>query len=95
MMRIDFFDASGSETIYIVNGQLQKSWAYSDGTWTDLSAAYALQYSTWNTLWQGYLNSLAAWNGLGDYTYSANGDSVRIYNISVNPTLADSLFVNT
>jgi hypothetical protein len=95
MMRIDFTDSSGSESIYIVNGQLQKSWSYSDGEWTDLSAAYTLQYSIWNPLWQGYVNSLAAWTGLGDYTYSAGGTSVRIYGISVNPTLADSLFVHS
>ena len=90
MMRIDFTDSSGNETIYIVNGQLQKSWEYSDGTWTDLSAVYSLQFSTWNTLWHGYVTSLAAWSGSGDYTYvAASGHSVRIYNISVNPTLAD------
>jgi hypothetical protein len=95
MMRIDFFDPSGNETIYIVNGQQQKSWSYSDGEWTDLSAVYTMQFNSWNTLWQGYVNSLAAWTGLGDYTYSAGGSTVRIYNISVNPTLADSLFVHS
>jgi hypothetical protein len=93
MMRIDFFDPSGNETIYIINNQLQKSWAYSDGNWTDLSAVYSLQYNTWNTLWHGYVTSLATWSGLGDYTYSANGTSVRIYDIHVNPTLPDSQFV--
>ena len=94
MMRIDSTDSSGDQSTFIINGAQQKAWSYSNGEWTDLSDVYSLQYSTWNTLWQGYVNSLAAWNGLGDYSYSSGGDSVRIYNISVNPTLADSLFVH-
>ena len=95
MMRIDFTDSDGSESIFIVNGQLQKAWSYSDGEWTDLSAAYTTQYNIWNGLWQGYVNSLSAWSGLGDYSYSAEGSTVRIYDITVNPTLADSLFVHS
>ena len=92
MMRISSTDASGSQSIFIINGAQQTAWSYSDGTWTDLSAAYSSQYTTWNTLWQGYAGALSAWNGLGDYTYSSGGDSVRIYDVSVNPSLPDSLF---
>lgn len=92
MMRIDYTDGSGAQGAFIINSAQQKAWSYSDGTWTDVSAAYTTQYNTWNTLWQGYVNSLGAWTGLGDYTYSSGGDSVTFSGISVNPSLPDSLF---
>ena len=42
------------------------------------------------------MNNLAAnWSGTGDYTYtdSATDTTIRIYNIMVNPTIDDSLFL--
>ncbi len=92
MMRIDYTDGSGDQGSFIINSAQQKAWSYSDGEWTDVSIAFSMQYDTWNTLWEGYVNALGAWTGLGDYTYSAGGDSVRIYGVSVNPSLPDSLF---
>lgn len=93
MMRIDMATATGEDYIYIINGAQQKVWTYSDGEWMDLSVAYQSYWDTWNSAWEGYRNNLADWTGLGDWSYTApNGDSVRIYNIDVNPTLADSLF---
>lgn len=92
MMRIDYTDKSGDQETYIVNGAEQKAWAYSGGEWEDLSIAYSAQYSTWNNLWQGYMNSLLAWSGSGDYSYTQGDATVKIYDISVNPVLADSLF---
>jgi hypothetical protein len=91
-MRIDFFDTDGTQSSYIINTQQQKVWVYSDSTWEDLSIAYAAQYATWDQAWQGYVTALGAWNGIGDYSYSANGVTVQIYDISVNPNLPDSLF---
>jgi hypothetical protein len=95
MMRIDYTDGSGEQGSFIINAAQQKAWSYSDGDWTDVSVAYTMQYDTWNTLWQGYVGALGAWTGIGDYTYSAGGDSVRIYGVSVNPSLPDSLFAPT
>ena len=92
MMRIDYTDGTGAQGAFIINSAQQKAWSYSDGTWTDVSAAYTTQYNTWNTLWQGYVNSLGAWTGSGGYTYSSGGNSVTISSISVNPSLPDSLF---
>ena len=92
MMRIDYTDDTGSQGAFIINSAQQKAWAYSDGEWTDVSAAYSMQYDTWNTLWQGYTGYLSAWTGLGGYTYTAGGDTVTITGINVNPSLADSLF---
>jgi hypothetical protein len=92
MMRIDVTDADGTQSILILNGAEQKAWTYSDGEWTDISIAYTSQFNIWNGLWQGYVNSLGAWTGVGDWTYTDGNTSVRIFNISVNPVLADSLF---
>jgi hypothetical protein len=92
MMRIDYTDSTGTQGGFIINSAQQKAWSYSDGTWTDISAAYTTQYNTWNTLWQGYVNYLGAWTGSGGYTYSAGGDSVTFSGISINPSLPDSLF---
>ncbi len=91
MLRIDFTDASGDLTIYIINGVQQKSWTYSGGAWEDTSAAYSAQYSVWSQLHQGYVNSLGSWTG-GDWTHTEQGVTVRIYDISVNPSLPDALF---
>jgi hypothetical protein len=87
MGRIEFTDLSNYQSIIILNGAQQKSWKYSDGKWSEISA-----YGTYYNVWQGYVGVLAAWNGTGDYTYTLSAATVRIYDISVNPVLADSLF---
>jgi len=92
MIRIDFTDPSGGSFVYIVNGALQQAWMQTGGQWIDLSSSYTSQWSSWNSAFTGYKNSLAGWAGVGDYTYTSNGETIRIYNIIVNPSLADSLF---
>jgi hypothetical protein len=94
MIRIEFTDPSGGGTfVYIVNGALQQAWMESGGQWTDLSSAFTSEWSSWDSTFTGYQNNLANWSGVGDWTYtSPNGDSVRIHDISVNPSLPDSLF---
>ena len=87
MVRIEFTDLSNYQTIIILNGDQQKSWKYSSGQWSEIQA-----YGTYHNVWQGYVDVLAAWNGVGDYTYTLSAATVRIYDISVNPVLADSLF---
>jgi type II secretory pathway pseudopilin PulG len=92
MMRIEM-QSAGESYIYIINGAQQKVWIYSDGEWMDFSEMYPTYWETWNSAWQGYHDSLLDWTGYGDWTYTTpNGDSVRIYDISINPSLADSLF---
>jgi hypothetical protein len=69
------------------------AWTAVNGEWTDISSTYQEQCDSWNGQWIGNVDALAAWSCTGDYTYTDdNGDSVKIYNISVNPALADSLF---
>jgi len=95
MMRIDgTFSGESSNMIYIINGVQQKSWVFSDGEWTDMSQMFQSQYESWNSTWQGYAADLAEWAGTGEYTYTYPGttETLRIYNISVNPQLSDSLF---
>jgi len=92
MMRIEM-TSDGDEMICIINGAQQKVWFYSDGEWTDFSPMYQTYWDTWNSVMEGYRNSLVDWTGIGDWTYTTpDGDSVRLYDIKVNPTLPDSLF---
>ena len=87
MLRIEYTDLSNHQSIIILNGEQQKSWSYSGGTWSEISA-----YGTYYNVWQGYVASLASWNGIGDYSYTVGHATVTIYDISVNPVLSDSLF---
>jgi FlaG/FlaF family flagellin (archaellin) len=92
MIRAEITSSSGS-FVYIVNGAQQKAWAYQNGAWTDLSSSFSTQWSSWNSTWTGYKGALVNWSGSGDWTYTnPDGSSVRIHDISVNPSLADSLF---
>jgi cytoskeletal protein RodZ len=97
MMRIEYTDSdSSNNAVYIFNGAQQKAWTFSNNEWTDISAAYSTQVGIWSNLWNGYVNNLAlGWTGAGDYSYTSAGSTVRIYDISVNPALEDSLFVHT
>lgn len=94
MIRVDFQDDSGTG-IFIFNAAQKQAWTYSNNQWTDISAYFDTQYNVWKNAWTGYVNGLAAWAGTGDYTYSAEGNTVRIYDIQVNPTLDDSLFTHS
>ncbi len=92
MVRVDGTFA-GIEGTYIINGAQHKVWVNSMGIWQDLSSDWYTFWSTWQgTLdqFRGYLNG---WTG-GDYSTSLEGGNIRIYNIQVNPQLADSLFVH-
>jgi hypothetical protein len=93
MIRIEFTDpSSGSNFIYIVNGALQKAWMASDGQWIDLTSSFSSEWSNWDSTFRDYQNNLADWSGLGDWSYTVNGETIRIHDISVNPSLPDSLF---
>jgi len=92
MMRIEM-ESSGESFIYITNGAQEKVWIYSEGEWMDLSDLFPTYWDTWNSAWEGYRTNLLDWTGVGDWSYTTpNGDTVRIYDIIVNPSLADSLF---
>ena len=52
MLRIEYTDLSNHQSIIILNGAQQKSWKYSDGKWSEISA-----YGTYYNVWQGYVAS--------------------------------------
>jgi hypothetical protein len=82
------------DVIYIINGVQQKAWMYSNGQWTDISSTYNTQWSTWTSLFNDYLSGLSNWSGTGDYSHTnpSTGETLRIYDIQVNPQLPDSEF---
>lgn len=88
-IRIDI-SSGGVELSYVVNGAQQKSWMYMNGAWTE--STFATDWDDWSSTITNYKGRLANWSGTGDYTYTDGAATVRIYDISVNPTLADSLF---
>jgi hypothetical protein len=91
MIRVEM--SNSYELIDIINGAQQKAWESVNGEWTDYSANYATQFDAWDSTLTGYKTSLASWTGTTEYTYSdSEGNSVIIYGIAVNPSLADSLF---
>ena len=92
-MRIDYQDQDGTG-IYIFNKGTQEAWTYAGDEWVDMSSYFDSQFQIWDNMWSGYVNNLAAWSGTGEYSYSAEGSTVRIYDIAVNPSLADSLFTH-
>lgn len=92
-MRVEWDSSSGDEYIYIINGEEQKVWVYINNEWMEVSNLFQSYWDTWNSAWEGFRDELQDWTGAGDWSYTTpNGDSVRIYDITVNPSLSDSLF---
>jgi hypothetical protein len=93
MIRVEFTDpSSGGSFVYIVNGAQQKAWMQTGGQWIDLTSSFSDEFSNWDSTFKDYQTSLADWNGLGDWSYTVGGETISIHNISVNPSLPDSLF---
>jgi hypothetical protein len=91
-LRIDLLGGETGNYSYILNAGDETAWAAVNGEWTDMTTDFAAQWQAWGTEWTNYINNLKNWSGTGEYTYTAEGVSVRVYNISLNPSLADSLF---
>ena len=85
------FEIAGTPSlVYILDGGQHKVWSNATGTWNEED--FTTQWDYWSPKFEGYVDSLAHWT-TGEYTYTAaDGTSVRIYNIVVNPTLDASLF---
>ena len=76
--------------VYILDDGQNKVWSNATGAW--IEDDFATQWAYWSPKVEGYVDSLADWT-TGEYTYTAaDGASVRIYDIVVNPTLDASLF---
>jgi hypothetical protein len=98
VLRLDITGGASGNYSYILNGKDHTAWMAVNGTWTDVSSDFTNQWNTWvgpGKRWTSDLDALATnWSGIGEYTYtnSVSGTTMRIYNIAINPTLADSLF---
>ena len=98
ILRIDLMGGESGNYTYIMDNGAQTAWASSNGTWTNVSSDFTNQWNTWvgtGKQWTLNLNALETnWSGKGECTYTTpSGNSViKIYNIVINPTLADSLF---
>ena len=93
MIRVEFTDPNmGGSFAYIVNGAQQKAWMQTGGQWIDLTSTFADEFDSWDSTFKDYQDSLSDWNGLGDWSYTVGGETIRIHNISVNPSLPDSMF---
>ena len=98
VLRIDLMGGASGNYTYIMDHGAQTVWWLNSGTWTNLSSDFTNQWSTWvgtGKQWTNNLNHLTTdWSGTGDCTYagSSTNTTIRIYNVVINPTLADSLF---
>ena len=93
MLRIAMTSSQGN-FIYVINGAQEQAWMYENGAWNNLTDYFSTYWSQWNSTFTGLRDNLSYWSGSGDYTYTdqSSGYIIRIYNIAVNPSLADSLF---
>ena len=91
MLRVEIITTEG-DIIYIINGVKQEAWGNIFGIWADLSDEFSSEWENWNLTMDGYAESLLGWSGEDDWTFTEEGVTIRVYDISVNPLLADSLF---
>lgn len=96
MLRIEI-EGGDTDYFYILNAGNQTAWANVDGTWQDVSSGFNEQWNSWGTAWTGYVDYNPDWKaGDANIVYNDNaGNSITIYDITINPTLADSLFTPT
>ena len=96
VLRIDLSGGESGNYTYIMDHGAQTVWWCNNGTWTDLSSDFTNQWNTWvgtGKQWTSNLDALTTnWSGTGDCTYEGATTTIRIYNVVINPTLADSLF---
>jgi hypothetical protein len=95
-MRVERNSSAGDRYIFIVNGEEQTAWVSHNDKWTEYPDLFQNYYDTYNTAWQGYRNDLQDyWSGVGDWeNTSPNGDSLRVHDITIDPSLSDSLFLH-
>jgi hypothetical protein len=101
VLRIDLMGGASGNYTYVMDQGAQTAWWLNNGTWTNLSSDFTNQWNTWvgtGKQWTRNWDALTTnWSGTGDCTYtnSATNTTIRIYNVVINPTLADSLFQHT
>jgi hypothetical protein len=91
-LRVDL--TSGDSVLsYLIFGN-QTAWNNETGTWKP--SDYATDWNNWNTnQFAVYRSHNASWKS-GDadiYYFNDSGTEIKIFDISINPTLNDSLFI--
>ena len=94
MLRVEYTSTIGDNRVYVLNGATQQAWEQTNGLWTNLSGSWSNQISSWESSFSNYTEVLeSSWSGFRDYSCTApDGRAIAINNISVNPSLPDSLF---
>ena len=99
LLRVDETDAQGTNFVYVFNQAEETVWASIAGDWMDVSAEFDSYWSGANSAIIGYAaftdykTELAEnWSGTGDHDYTSDGEAIHVYDIVLNPELADSLF---
>ena len=86
--------AEGLEVGIIINGELGQAWSFQDGEWVEIPD------ERWDDYWEAalseldlYISELQEWtHGDCTFTHPDYSYQVRIYDIEVEPDLADGLF---
>jgi hypothetical protein len=94
MLRLDLLGGEAGNYSYILIASNQTAWSAANGVWTDASSTFNDLWSIWGTHWTNLVNELKTnWSGTGEHNYTtSDGASVKVYYVSINPSLADSLF---
>jgi hypothetical protein len=95
MLRVDANPVVSEGTIYsyVMYATNQTSYNNETGTWAE--GNFTKDWGvTWSPQWSGYIAHNSDWKtGDNDILYTDDaGNSVKVYNIVINPTLADSVF---
>ena len=90
MMRLDI---EGDDVVYsyIFFVGNQTDWNNASGTWAE--GNYTENWTIWGAQWYGYITHNSGWKtGDAELTYTDSGNSIKVYDIEINPTLDDSVF---
>jgi len=89
-LRVDI-EGGGTVYSYVMFAGNQTAWSNETGTWAQ--SDFTTNWTTWSTQFTGYVAHNEDWTtGDDDITYTDSGNSITVYDIVINPTLADSLF---
>ncbi len=90
-LRVDVLSGSGAGTAFILRVGEGKAYTNISGAWAEaqMDQSFVQQYQA-NL--QEYQNQISKWTG-GEITFEFYGITTKVYDIKLNPSLADSLFM--
>ncbi len=90
VIRVDIPSSTGNYS-YIINAGEQKSWSNTAGTWVKDSTFD----SSFATAFTNYTHKLATAGNTNDLTYTTDTGSITIYCVTVNQSIAASVFATS